>query len=1180
MHWWRQKWVISLIGMLALSVLIWFGGPYLAIAGREILAGEVTRLLLIMLLILGWGVNNLRLSRQAQQRHEKIADELQQPESGERPAEGAEASEVTLLGERFRDAIAVLRRSSGSRYGKHYLYELPWYIIIGPPGAGKTTALANSGLDFPLENQFGRGAIQGMGGTRHCDWWFTDQAVLIDTAGRYTTQDSSATADAKAWHGFLGLLKKHRKRRPINGVLVALSVEALLNPAEPERSRHVDAIRTRLQELKTHLGMNFPVYLLLTKADLIPGFNAYFEMLGRSERNQVWGMTFPDKLAEGESYQALFNAEYELLASRLHDGLLGQFQRETRSTRRAQILDFPAHFEQLKPRLAECIGRVFSESRFHDSYLLRGVYFTSGTQEGAPMQRMMHQLAGQMGFGGDALAPAENQGRSYFLGDLFRHVVFPEAELAGADRRYERQLNRLRGLGYVATLGGATAATVVWATSYGLNDSRLNRAASLVETYQEQRALENGEQPTPQQVVAGLAPLLSLQDLYQPEQESWNLKAGLYQGHRVQQHAKAEYERALRRDFLPALQQYLGDALRQQDLPLDYLHQGLKAYLMLSLPQRLDKDFVAEWLRALWQNQLADQPQQREALQQHLARLLALEWPALEADADLVKHSRQQLRQQPVWQQLYTALQARAREQGAQEYRFDRRLGSGIHNVFAGEFQAIPWFYTAPGYEDFFKPQQENLLAELAEDSWVVGPRGEAMGDQALAEVQARIEKRYLEDYIHHWQSALSALQLQDTHSLQEHVRLLSDLLAGGSPLRRVLDEAAVHTRLTRPQMDVDALKEKAAGTGKLARVVSPKAGKLSRIAGLAGRSRLVQLPENPATLVDQRFAPLHDLMSTESGDSSQYERVNAALTELQFYLEGITSAGDTAQSAFDAAVARMQNGRSDPIGRLKLEARHLPPPVQRWVTALTDRAWSHTLGAARSHLAREYDASVRAFYERSLAGRYPLDKSAQVEVTLADFTEFFGPDGIEQRFFQSYLAPFVDTRRSPWRAVGVDGQSLGLSRKTLAGFEQARRIRRAFFAEGEQPRVDFKLRATYLDANINRFTLNLLGQRLEYRHGPARSRELTWPALDDREQVRYLFEDHYGVQYTGQVSGIWALYRFLDRFPLQPTDYGDRYRLTITDQQRKAVYELRAASTRNPFAADDLGRFQLPARL
>ena len=103
---------------------------------------------------------------------------------------------------------------------------LPWYVIIGPPGSGKTTALVNSGLHFPLAAQLGAGAVRGVGGTRNCDWWFTDQAVLLDTAGRYTTQDSNSTVDKAAWLGFLDLLKKQRSRRPIDGAFIAISLSA------------------------------------------------------------------------------------------------------------------------------------------------------------------------------------------------------------------------------------------------------------------------------------------------------------------------------------------------------------------------------------------------------------------------------------------------------------------------------------------------------------------------------------------------------------------------------------------------------------------------------------------------------------------------------------------------------------------------------------------------------------------------------------------------------------------------------------------------------------------------------------------------------------------------------------------------------------------------------------------
>lgn len=69
-----------------------------------------------------------------------------------------------------------------TRFSRQYLYQLPWYVIIGAPGAGKTTALVNSGLHFPLADRFGKSALRGVGRTRNCDWWFTNDAVLLDTA--------------------------------------------------------------------------------------------------------------------------------------------------------------------------------------------------------------------------------------------------------------------------------------------------------------------------------------------------------------------------------------------------------------------------------------------------------------------------------------------------------------------------------------------------------------------------------------------------------------------------------------------------------------------------------------------------------------------------------------------------------------------------------------------------------------------------------------------------------------------------------------------------------------------------------------------------------------------------------------------------------------------------------------
>ena len=204
-----------------------------------------------MVLLLIWlGVNlllDLRRSASATRRW---------PPASPRPTpaqDAAAADEVAALGDKLKTSLALLRKARGTQ---GYLYEQPWYVIIGPPGAGKTTALLNAGLKFPLAAEMGQGAVAGVGGTRLCDWWFTEEAVLIDTAGRYTTQDSDAGVDKAGWEGFLDLLKRTRQRQPLNGVIVAIALADIAAAPREERLAHARAIRKRIKELTARLGLS------------------------------------------------------------------------------------------------------------------------------------------------------------------------------------------------------------------------------------------------------------------------------------------------------------------------------------------------------------------------------------------------------------------------------------------------------------------------------------------------------------------------------------------------------------------------------------------------------------------------------------------------------------------------------------------------------------------------------------------------------------------------------------------------------------------------------------------------------------------------------------------------------------------------------------------------------------
>src|ERR1700748_579500 len=267
-----NRWVLAFIGLLVVSLLIWFVGDAIAFYDHRPLGSAGARIGLIVLVWLVFalveGIKRFRAWR---------ANKAMLAAIGEGASSNAALSqrEVAELKKRFDDAMGTLRKArfdDKSGGGRNYLYQLPWYMFIGAPGSGKTTALVNSGLRFPLEGAMGKEAVKGIGGTRNCDWWFTDEAVLLDTAGRYTTQNSDAASDSTGWREFLALLRKYRGRRPINGVILTISAQDLMAYVPGGNDAHVAAIRQRLEELTRELKISLPVYFVLTKMDLIGGF--------------------------------------------------------------------------------------------------------------------------------------------------------------------------------------------------------------------------------------------------------------------------------------------------------------------------------------------------------------------------------------------------------------------------------------------------------------------------------------------------------------------------------------------------------------------------------------------------------------------------------------------------------------------------------------------------------------------------------------------------------------------------------------------------------------------------------------------------------------------------------------------------------------------------------------------
>src|SRR5580700_9613338 len=418
-----SRWFLSFIGVLLVGLLIWFFGPFLAF-----LESWLPRAIIIAVMVVIWLGVNFWLDRKRKKNDDALMSGVTATAAD--PSLAASAEEVAAMRDKLANALTLLKKASGSR---GYLYEQPWYVIIGPPGAGKTTALLNADLSFPLAAEMGQSAVAGVGGTRMCDWWFTESAVLIDTAGRYTTQDSDAAVDKAGWQAFLGLLKRTRARQPLNGVLVAIALSDIASAPAAERLAHARAVRRRVKEVYDQLGVRVPIYVLFTKADLIAGFTEFFDDLDRERRGQVWGVTFPLNKSEAGS-AGLFGNEFSILVERLNERLLDRLQGERSPDRRTMIAGFPAQVASLAAPLGEFLTEAFGGSRLDPAPVLRGAYLTSGTQEGTPIDRLTGAMS--RSFGIDAQrAPSlrPEQGRSYFLSRLLKEIIFGEATLVARD---------------------------------------------------------------------------------------------------------------------------------------------------------------------------------------------------------------------------------------------------------------------------------------------------------------------------------------------------------------------------------------------------------------------------------------------------------------------------------------------------------------------------------------------------------------------------------------------------------------------------------------------------------------------------------------------------------------------------------------------------------------------------
>ena len=381
-------------------------------------------------------------------------------------------------------------------------YELPFYLLVGEPQSGKSVLLQNSDLSFP----FGQTRLSGIGGTRGCDWWFTEEAVILDLAGRLFTHEGGASDEAE-WEAFLGLLASYRPLCPANGLMLVIPCDSLLRDNRDEANRKANKIQSALLTLTKQLQAQLPIYVILTKADRIFGFAETVHRLDAEQRQQMFGWS---RWAEDVA------VPFDMVeVRRAFTGFVGR-ERTLRDTMMSTIrlpegvpevdrmYAFPDELEALGPNLEVYLKRIFSESSLVDRLYFRGFYLTSGLQTGTPIANVCVELFGATGEADRRdLGALFTKQHAYFIKDLVRRRVFSERGLVRPTESRVARSKRNAWLGYgaaaVIALVSVVASVAYVLGSYDEGDLQRFRIAIA-----KSAEVANATEPSPSVVLAAM----------------------------------------------------------------------------------------------------------------------------------------------------------------------------------------------------------------------------------------------------------------------------------------------------------------------------------------------------------------------------------------------------------------------------------------------------------------------------------------------------------------------------------------------------------------------------------------------------------------------------------------------------------------------------------------------------
>jgi len=962
--------------------------------------------------------------------------------------------------------------------------QMPWYLVLGAKNSGTSQLIAKSELDFLETDRFVELTPEGMETRSGVNWWLSSNAVLIDVPGAYLEESANLTPERAGWFELLTQIRRYRFRRPLSGIILTIDIKSL-------QKNNIQWVRGRVEEVLHRLKQRLPIYLVITQMDQIQGFHEYYDDLGKNERDQYSGLTFSLNEKLKTSWTEVFSENFDKLISNLHQRMLWRVHQEQESPKRNRILNFPQQLNNIKDHLKHLIHDL-SALKTHTS--LRGIYFTSSLRNessaidaiGEAFEKRFALVPIQNSFA----APLRSE-RSFFIKTLFEQKIFPESRLANDVLRAtaSRQDNFLRwsalGFAGVVLLG----ITLTLSQHYKHQTSHLTIANNALSDYKLLILAYNPVTPQLDKLLPALDALALAEQNASNAQLPWLLRFQLHRQMPLATLTEQLYTHDLQVKLIPAVRYQIELQLQKEDITDSaQLYGLLKAYLMLGDPIHADKNFLKSWFEN-WQNPLM----QNQNFRKHLNTALNNLMPEHSYNTALIQKTRAALNALP-----YIPLSnAILSNNLVQTPPLKLNIFNNHTPIFLLPSKNISGFYTAAQITQINSALNNSLYAAI-NGNWVLGSKTpENLSSDALKALQNTLMNNYIENYVNAWQDFLSHTQIRKFASLTQLDQALQTLTKNHSPLEQILALVQQNTQLDNQ-------------------------------------------PNNNNILLSALTNKLNINFNTLNKISLQ--NIQTALQNLDIQIREITRSKNPNAKALEIAQDMARQDKQDAIHSLIQQASISPEPVKTWLLSLAHQSRDLILARASHYTWQQWQLQILPLCQSAIENHYPIDKTADKEISLSDFRRFFENGGIFKQFFSIYLSPFVDTHTAKWRWKNIDGGTFSQDDQRLSQFERANIIQVLYFNHNNQLFIPFSL-------SLNK-----------------KNHEYIWP--NNTQNINVILNNGK----TINAQGNWSIFRLIDQSILKPHSDGKTYDLIFG----KTTYTLNAPPL-NPFVPGVIDQFKCP---